>query len=360
MNKNLLRLIGVLGLITTFSSFARAQNQKMGDNLGNHKAVKDLQMGNNAVLNTKAIAIGIADVSNANIALQIDGVDKALLVPRVTDLTTIPLANRVNGMIVYSTAEKAFYLFQDGEWTTFAQALQVSDAGIEATGNSIGYTLTPVGQKTMLKLAPADAVNPGVVTATGEQVFGGNKTFNGTLTVGTTLLPQASTFNGALTVAKGLTTLTGNIGTVAAPVSGIVITDAVAASGAATEQVLVVDNATGEVRKSVLAANAFLKQKIAIPALTLGTNESTKIVLTVPSILINDGVVVNFDAADFTGTAGLEYISIINATATGDNQVTVTIADMRQENADGTALVSATALLTGKSFTVTRYRQTGS
>jgi hypothetical protein len=366
MKITLLKLLCAVGIVAGVSSFAQAQNQKMGDNLGNHKAVKDLQMGNNAVLNTKAVAIGIADVTNKSIALQVEGVDKAILIPRITNLAAIPATDLVNGMIVYSTADNKFYLYQNGAWATFALALKLSDSGIEATGNSIGYTLTQAGQETMLKLAPADATNPGIVTATGDQVFGGNKTFNGnvgllgTLTVGTDAAPEASVLNGALTVAKGITTLAGNVGTTAAPVSGVVITNAVPALSNSAESILVVDNTTGEVRKSSLSANAFLKQKISIPTLTLGANESTKIVLTVPNILINDGVVVNYDAADLSATAGLEYLSIINATATGDNQVTVTIADMRQENADGTPLVSATTLLTGKNFTVTRYRQAGS
>lgn len=381
MKITLLKITCVAGLLTGISSVAQAQNQKMGDNLGNHKATKDLQMGANAILNAKAIAIGIADVTNTSIALQVEGVDKALLIPRVTNLAAIPVANLVNGMIVYSTADNKFYLYQNGAWTTFAMALKMSDSGIEATGNERGYTLTTVGQETMLKLAPADATNPGVVTASGDQVFGGNKAFNGnvevngaatlkvnqgattllgTLTVGTALAPKASVLNGALTVNKGITTLTGNVGTDALPVSGVVINSVVAAAGVADEQVLVVDKTTGEVKRSVLSANAFLKQKISIPTVTLGANESTKIVLTVPGILINDGVVVNYDANDMSSTPGLEYLSIINATATGENQVSVTIADMRQENADGTPLVSASTLLTGKSFTVTRYRQTGS
>ena len=368
-------MVMVTGLCVLATGLAQAQTQKMGDNLGNHTATRDLQLAGKQILNASGVVIGATVAANNSVALQIAGTNKAILISNVAANTDIVAP--LNGMIIYNTTENKFYLYQNSAWVTFALSLTASTDGIESVSNPNAYTLTQIGQNTVLKLTPADAVNPGVVT-TGAQTLAGDKSLkgsfslltggnltvtdgttnlNGNLTVGATGTVVQTTLNGGLKVSDK-TTLNGNTGTNSSPVNGIVFSNTVPALNSGAENFLVVDATSGEVRRSSFVANAFLKQKITVPTFALGANEATKIVLTVPGVEQNDGVVVNYDAADLAATPGLEYISILNATATGNLQVSVTIADMRQENADGTALVPATTLLSGKNFVVTRYRQT--
>jgi len=377
MKTALLKLTGVVAIMAAASTLAQAQNQKMGDNLGNHTATKDLQMNTKQILNTSGIAIGSATITNTSVSLQIGGAGKAIMISSVAANTEI--ATPANGMIIYNTTDNLFYLYQNGAWVTFALGLKTDGDGINTTGDAKGYTLTQVGQQTVLKLSPATATTPGIVTFDGDQVFGGNKAFNGNvavnntstltvgtgatvlggnLTMGTTAAPTAAQFNGTIGV-SGKTTLTGNIGTNAAPLSGVAITAAVPALGTADESFMVIDNTSGELRRSSFAGNALSKAKIAIPTATLGANEATKLTLTITGIAKNDGVVVNYDADDLAANPDLGFISILNATATGTDSVTITVADLRQENADGTPLIAASTLLSGKHFTVTRYRQAG-
>ena len=218
MKKIILKTALMIAVLSATSYIAEAQ-QKFGDNLGNHKATKDLDMNTKQVLNTSGVVIGSATaLTNTSIALQIGTANQAIVISSVALNGDILLP--VNGMIIYNTTDKKFFLYQDSAWVTLA---------------------------------------------------------------------------------------------------------------------------------------SISNQQLTIPAVTLGTNEATKIVITgITGLLKNGGVVINFDADDLTANADLGYISILNAAATANGTVTVTVADMRQY--DGTtALSDAGALLTGKHFTLTRF-----
>ena len=335
--------IAVLGS-TIYTSQAQ---QKFGDNLGTHIASKALDMNTQQILNASGVAIGTATLSNNSIALQIDGSDKAILIPRVA--TNGAILAPQNGMIIYNTTDNKFSLYQNGAWVNFALSLVASSTGINTTGNTNGYTLTQVGQEMVLKLSPATATEPGVVTVDA-QSFAGNKTFGGNLIVtGTT------TLNGNTTI-SGTNTLT--VGTGAATLGGkVTATGLTAAVDDATEAALVVDKTTGEIKKSAFSPVAMAQLKLTIPTVVLGTNTANTIVISsIANVKKNDGVIINYDADDLAANPTLAYISLLNATASADGTVTVTVADMRQY--DGTtALSDAGALLTGKHFTLTYYHK---
>ncbi|PWG78911.1 beta strand repeat-containing protein [Pararcticibacter amylolyticus] len=103
--------------------------QKFGDNLGNHQAVKPLDMNGNSidkasVVNAEGVVIGTASaVNNTSVALQVNGTDKAILLPRVTDLfnaTSPSIANPLEGMMVYDVATRKFYIRNNSAWVTYA------------------------------------------------------------------------------------------------------------------------------------------------------------------------------------------------------------------------------------------------
>lgn len=197
MKRDLLKIGIVTALVIAGSNLAKAQT--FGDNLGNHKATKDLQMQGKKILNAEGIAIGTATLANGSVALQIDGSDKAILIPRVADNAAI--VGPLEGMIIYNTTAKKFFLYQKDAWVTFALPLAVSTDGIDLQANENGYSLTPAGEEIILRLTPATKMLPGIVTATAQE-FGGNKTFGGNV-----IIDGANT----LTVGTGATTLGGTL-----------------------------------------------------------------------------------------------------------------------------------------------------
>ncbi|RZM18090.1 MAG: hypothetical protein EOO88_41630 [Pedobacter sp.] len=373
MKKNILKAAAITLLTLSSSSLVKAQI--LGDNLGNHKATKDLLMQTKQILNTSGLAIGTATFSNTSIALQIDGSDKAILIPRVA--TNAAIATPLNGMIIYNTTDKKFYLYQGGDnvnaggaWTTFALAMIEATDGINATGNDHGYTLTQVGAETVLKLSAATLTMPGIVTVD-TQSFGGDKTFGGKVTVtGNTEVLGTSTF----TVGAGLSALGGKL-TVADSVAlaqslsvavrtklnadsvsgGLKLDGIQTGSGILAEKFIVVDVA-GNVKRSAQSPFSLDQRTVVIPTVVLPTNSAIKITITgILNLKKNDGVLVNFDADELLSNADLAFMSILNATATADGTLTITVADMRQEAEVAPFLSDAGVLLTGKHFTLTRY-----
>lgn len=163
----------VFFLLVLLAQVASAQ-QKMGDNLGNHKASLDLNMNtkdvkNVQLLNAGGVVIGTATaVSNSSVALQITGSDKAMLVPRVTNLLSatspsIPISNALNGMMVYDLATNKFYVRQNGAWTTFATPNLPNGQIWVGNASSVAAPVTPSGD---LKISNTGVttIQPGVVT----------------------------------------------------------------------------------------------------------------------------------------------------------------------------------------------------
>eukprot|EP01137_Pigoraptor_chileana_P002694 Opistho-2@41886 len=332
MKKNLLKV--AIATTLTLGTTALVKAQTFGDNLGNHKATKDLLMQNKQILNTAGMAIGTATFTNSSIALQVDGSDKAILVSRVANNAAI--ATPVNGMIIYNTTDKKFFLYQGGDntsaggaWVTFALAVKESTDGINTTGNDHGYTLTVVGQETILKLSPASKLTPGIVTIDAQE-FAGNKTFGDSVFVSKKTTLNADTLTG-----------------------GLILDAAKVGSGQIDEKFMVVD-ANGLVKKSVVSPASFGKFSLAVPTGTSAGflaegNSSVEFVLTVPGLKTDDGVVVNFSKDDLAAFKGL---TILSAVATADNTLTVQIADLR--NPAETPGYAAPAF-DGKKLIVTRY-----
>jgi len=164
----------ILAIVLVTSSYGAFSQQLMRDNLGSHVATKDLNLSGfninaaNTVNATTVVASVVlagtaTTLTNSSIALQVDGVDKAILVPRVTDLLngttpSIPVANAVNGMIVYDLATSKFYHRQNNAWVVYVDAINYvdrflpqvilglktmkSDSGFVATGTFVGTSTT--------------------------------------------------------------------------------------------------------------------------------------------------------------------------------------------------------------------------
>lgn len=80
-------------------------------------------------------------------------------------------------------AGKPYGFLTYGDWQKIQSAVQTIAIGaVATTGNTNGAHIDSTGTTRTIILHPADATNPGIVTA-GTQTFGGDKTFNGAVTL---------------------------------------------------------------------------------------------------------------------------------------------------------------------------------
>ena len=92
---------------------------RTGDNLGTHKAEKDLNLNDKKIVSVSGMVIGNATlINNSSVALELAGTDKAFLFNRVASLSAIVAP--VDGMAVYNNQDNRFYVRQNGVWETLA------------------------------------------------------------------------------------------------------------------------------------------------------------------------------------------------------------------------------------------------
>ena len=214
------------------------------------------------------------------------------------------------------------YVRQGGAWVTFGTSnnlvTSLTASAVGATPNGDGLTLSSSQGTITINLQPADATRPGVLTA-GSQTIGGNKTFTGT-----------TTFQDVV-VSAGINAA--NI----SPSTNVA-------------DVILVQDASGNVKKSALFAGSIMKVNVPIPggtsALFTSDNMLITVTLTVAGIAQDDGVVVNFSNADQASFVGLTILSSI---ATAANTVKVYLADVRNPADPAYAAVAIDA----KNLTVT-------
>jgi hypothetical protein len=109
----------ILLCILSFISHAVMSQTRTGDNLGTHKAEKDLNMNDKKIVSVSGMVIGNATlINNTSVALELAGSDKALVFNRVTSLASIIAP--VDGMAVYNNTDQRFYVRQNGVWESVA------------------------------------------------------------------------------------------------------------------------------------------------------------------------------------------------------------------------------------------------
>lgn len=314
----------LLALLTvTMVSMSKAQ-VKIGDNLGTHKADKDLNMNQKKILNVDGVAIGSATLGNASVSLELAGNDKAILFNRVATLAAV--VTPVDGMAVYNNQDNKFYVRQNGAWVTFGTmgdiVVSLTAASVGTTPNANGLVLSSNKGDITITLQPADENYPGVLTAVAQKI-GGDKDFTGNTKLNNV-------------------TVTG-----AAILSGLTLSNDV-------NDVILVQDATGAIKKSALIAGSINKLLIDVPVGTSASftedNVMVTVTLTISGVKKDDGVVVNFlsdDQSFFTG------LSIMSAIATADNTVKVIMSDIRNPQDPSFAPVA----IDGKKLNVTFIRK---
>lgn len=101
-----------------------------------------------------------------------------------------------------TSATKPYGFLTLDDWTKIQNATASLLIGAVATvGNVNGAHIDSTGSTRTLILHPADATNPGLVTA-GTQTFGGDKTFNGTVTLNN--VANNNTLDSVLVISNGL------------------------------------------------------------------------------------------------------------------------------------------------------------
>jgi len=101
-----------------------------------------------------------------------------------------------------SSAGKPYGFLTYADWQKIQSAVQTITIGAVATTSDVnGATIVTDSTSRQIILHPADATNPGIVTA-GTQTFGGNKTFKGTLTLDS--VANNSSVDSVLVISNGL------------------------------------------------------------------------------------------------------------------------------------------------------------
>ncbi|HEY4148037.1 MAG TPA: hypothetical protein VGM41_03875 [Chitinophagaceae bacterium] len=99
-------------------------------------------------------------------------------------------------------ASKPYGFLTYADWQKIQSAIQTITIGaVATTSNANGAHIDSTGTTRTIVLHPADATNPGIVTA-GTQTFGGDKTFNGSLTLNS--VANNSTVDSVLVINNGL------------------------------------------------------------------------------------------------------------------------------------------------------------
>jgi len=107
-----------------------------------------------------------------------------------------------------SSASKPYGFLTYSDWQKIQSAIQTITIGaVASTPDANGATITSDSTSRTIILHPADATNPGIVTA-GAQTFGGDKTFNGNTTVNGSLtlnnVTNNSSVDSVLVISNGL------------------------------------------------------------------------------------------------------------------------------------------------------------
>lgn len=312
----------ILYCLLLAGSSAVAQ-QKVGDNLGTHKATKDLQMNGFQLLDAKGIAIGTATFSSNSVALEIAGSNKALVVSRLATSTDMNALNAVDGMIVYVTADAKFYLRQNGTWAPISTgSASISAASPNAASTPNGFTISPLG---VIALSPADASNPGIIT-NGVQTLAGDKTLTGITSisnttastspsVGALVVTGGTGIGGAANIA-GITTISNNTPSTTTTSGALVVTGGTGIGGAANiGGVTTISNSTASTSSStgalVVAGGMGLTGAANIAGATNISNNTASTSATTGALVVTGGTGIGgaVNIGGSTSVAGITTLS---------------------------------------------------
>ncbi|WP_037360213.1 hypothetical protein, partial [Asinibacterium sp. OR53] len=190
MRRNLHKIAGFICLLAFTFTATTSRAQTFGDNLGNHTATDTLRMRGFNILQAGGITIGTYAFLNNSVALQIEATDKALLLSRVSDTSAI--ANRVDGMLIYSNADHQFYACQAGIW----QAFGLTNRGVTAINGKIG-SITIAGDTTNTITLSQTGSNITIAAANKVALWNANKLMGKNISAGIPANSQVLMWNDA-------------------------------------------------------------------------------------------------------------------------------------------------------------------
>jgi hypothetical protein len=141
MKRTCYNFLSTTVLFCTIGILSVNGQRKLGDNLGNHVATKNLNMSAKDVANIQQITaenvvVGTSgSIANSHIALQVNGAGKTILIPRVADLLNvsnppIPTASALEGMLVYDMATHKLYIRNNSSWTAYRAETALASGSI--------------------------------------------------------------------------------------------------------------------------------------------------------------------------------------------------------------------------------------
>ena len=123
--------------------------------------------------------------------LELESDRQGLLLTRLDDTVNINALNPPAGTLIFLNSDSSLRIRSNGYWKKLAEfsttnVKEIAAGAVSNTGNPNGISIITLDSLRTIVLHAADATNPGIVTA-GTQTFGGNKTFQDTVTAAKTL-----------------------------------------------------------------------------------------------------------------------------------------------------------------------------
>lgn len=136
---------------------------------------------------------------NKSSILELESDRQGLLLTRLSDTANINTLSPPDGMIIYLNSDNSLRLRSNGSWKKIAEfsstkVQEIAAGAVSNTGNPNGISIISLDSLRTIILHAANATNPGIVTA-GTQTFGGNKTFQDSVTVNGQLILPTLTAN---------------------------------------------------------------------------------------------------------------------------------------------------------------------
>ncbi len=302
------------------------------------------------VASAQSIEINPNGGTNASAILDLKSTTKGFLLPRMTNAQMRAIPSPAQGLLAFCTdcgTNGDYYFYKGTDWVALGSttvSVSTTMGSVSANADEKGATITTGG---VLNLAPANATNPGIITAT-DQTFGGVKTFSngivgnvtGNVTGNLTGNAATVTTNANLT---GVVTSTGNVTAIA----DRAITNAMLANGAVSN--LSGTNTGDQINITGNSATVTTNANLTGDVTSIG-NAATVVKINGTSLSgLPTGILKNTTATGVPtiATAGTDYQLPITLTTTGSGAATLSSNILNIPNVSYTLPTATSSTLGG-------------
>jgi uncharacterized protein (TIGR02145 family) len=302
------------------------------------------------VASAQSIEINPNGGTNASAILDLKSTTKGFLLPRMTNAQMRDIPSPAQGLLAFCTdcgTNGDYYFYKGTDWVALGSttvSVSTTMGSVSANADEKGATITTGG---VLNLAPANATNPGIITAT-DQTFGGVKTFSNGIVGNVTGNVNGNVTGNAATVTTnanltGVVTSTGNVTSIA----DRAITNAMLANGAVSN--LSGTNTGDQTNITGNAATVTTNANLTGDVTSIG-NAATVVKINGTSLSgLPTGILKNTASTGVPtiATAGTDYQAPITLTTTGSGAASLSSNTLNIPNVSYTLPTATSSTLGG-------------